>query len=61
MTLFKHVDQLKWNDPRVRWDGHSTEEKYQRLELLVSDMETAFGMLGWRPPAGGWKRRVPIW
>ena len=29
--LFSHVEQAGPNDPRAIWDGHSTEQKYERI------------------------------
>lgn len=35
LPLFLHVPRVAPSDPRARWDGHSTPEKYQRLAALV--------------------------
>lgn len=37
LDLFGHVPQVAPDDPRARWDGHTTEEKYQRLAELARD------------------------
>lgn len=34
LDLFGHVEQVPADDPRAQWDGHTTEEKYQRLAAL---------------------------
>lgn len=31
MHLFNHVPWVAIDDPRAQWDGHTTEEKYERL------------------------------
>lgn len=36
LDLFGHVPQVAPDDPRARWDGHTTEEKYRRLAALAS-------------------------
>lgn len=36
LDLFGHVPQVAPDDPRARWDGHTTEEKYERLAALAS-------------------------
>lgn len=36
LDLFGHVPQDAPDDPRARWDGHSTEEKYERLAALAA-------------------------
>jgi len=38
--LFGHVDRtsyVDWGSHSWRWDGHSTEEKYERLKALTID------------------------
>jgi hypothetical protein len=35
VDLFGHVEQVAADDPRARWDGHSTVEKYRRLAKLA--------------------------
>ncbi|MEU8723548.1 hypothetical protein [Streptomyces antimycoticus] len=30
--LFAHVEQVEPTDPRAQWDGHSTAEKYERIQ-----------------------------
>jgi hypothetical protein len=32
--LFAHVEQVAADDPRAQWDGHTTDEKYQRIRAL---------------------------
>lgn len=29
--LFAHVEHVPVDDPRARWDGHTTEQKYERI------------------------------
>lgn len=36
LPLFAHVDKVLPSDPRTAWDGHSAEEKYERLRRLVA-------------------------
>lgn len=33
--LFTHVEHVPVDDPRARWDGHTTEEKYERIAELA--------------------------
>lgn len=33
--LFQHVEHVDRDDPRAQWDGHTTEEKYQRIRTLA--------------------------
>jgi nitrogen fixation protein len=33
--LFKHVEHVDFDDPRAAWDGHGTEQKYQRIRQHV--------------------------
>lgn len=33
--LFTHVQRVPVEHPRARWDGHTTEEKYQRIGALT--------------------------
>lgn len=35
--LFDHVPLVDTDDPRARWDGHTTEEKYQRIAELTAN------------------------
>jgi hypothetical protein len=35
--LFGHVDITDSADPEAQWDGHSTEEKYERIRQLTND------------------------
>lgn len=32
--LLAHVERIEPDDPRARWDGHTTEEKYDRIRAL---------------------------
>ncbi|MEU0991099.1 hypothetical protein [Streptomyces sp. NPDC005953] len=32
--LFAHLDHVPADDPRAQWDGHTTEEKYERIDSL---------------------------
>lgn len=34
--LFRHVEQVAADDPRAQWDGHTTAEKYQRIQALTA-------------------------
>ena len=34
LKLFGHVPHVEWSDPRAAWDGHTTEQKYERLAQL---------------------------
>jgi hypothetical protein len=36
--LFNHVPRADANDPRVRWDGHTTEEKYERIAAHTAEL-----------------------
>lgn len=33
--LFEHAQRVQPDDPRAWWDGHTTEEKYQRIRTMV--------------------------
>ncbi|ADI05636.1 hypothetical protein SBI_02515 [Streptomyces bingchenggensis BCW-1] len=33
--LFAHVEHVSTSDPRAQWDGHSTEQKYERMQQHV--------------------------
>lgn len=33
--LFVHVPLVPADDPRAAWDGHTTEQKYERLRILT--------------------------
>ncbi|WP_199808816.1 MULTISPECIES: hypothetical protein [Streptomyces] len=35
VPLFQHVELVETADPRARWDGHGTEQKYQRIRQHV--------------------------
>lgn len=43
LWLFAHVPVKREDMPR--WDGHSTEEKYQRLRDLVRDLANEKGLV----------------
>ncbi|MFC9847766.1 hypothetical protein ACFWFF_01450 [Streptomyces sp. NPDC060223] len=34
LELLTHVERVDVADPRAQWDGHTTEEKYQRIRTL---------------------------
>lgn len=34
--LFTHVERVEPDDPRARWDGHTTAEKYDRIRALAT-------------------------
>lgn len=34
MDLLKHVGRVDFADPRAQWDGHTTDEKYQRIRTM---------------------------
>lgn len=36
LDLFDHVPRVGSGDPRVRWDGHSTAEKYRWLHNVAA-------------------------
>ena len=38
--LFEHLDHVGADDPRAQWDGHTTEEKYQHIDLLARALGT---------------------
>jgi hypothetical protein len=33
--LFTHVEQVSTDDQRAQWDGHTTEQKYERIRTAV--------------------------
>lgn len=35
LDLFDHVERVDPADPFARWDGHTTDEKYERLAALT--------------------------
>lgn len=39
--LFPHVPSVMPDDPRAQWDQHTTDEKYQRIEQLISQRDGA--------------------
>jgi hypothetical protein len=40
LDLFDHVLFAELDDPAVQWDGHTTEEKYERLQILTAALQT---------------------
>ncbi|MEW2351465.1 hypothetical protein AB0904_27830 [Streptomyces sp. NPDC006684] len=36
--LFAHVEHVPAIDPRAQWDGHTTEEKYQRIAAHTAEL-----------------------
>ncbi|WP_433893049.1 hypothetical protein [Streptomyces sp. CA-111067] len=34
--LLTHVERVEPDDPRAQWDGHTTDEKYGRIQVLTS-------------------------
>ncbi|MCP9205531.1 hypothetical protein [Streptomyces cucumeris] len=38
--LFAHVERVTADDPRAQWDGHSTTEKYDRIQQHVQRLTT---------------------
>lgn len=36
LVLFNHVPRVDPDDPRVRWDGHTTAEKYLWLQMIAN-------------------------
>ncbi|GAA2639819.1 hypothetical protein [Streptomyces axinellae] len=36
VELFDHVEHVDADDPRARWDGHTTAEKYERIRSLLT-------------------------
>lgn len=41
--LLGHVEQVPVDDERAQWDGHTTEEKYQRIASLTADLAQRCG------------------
>lgn len=35
--LFNHVERVDFADPRAAWDGHTTDEKYERIRTLTAE------------------------
>ncbi|CAM5682654.1 hypothetical protein SRIMM317S_03372 [Streptomyces rimosus subsp. rimosus] len=40
-SLFTHVEHVPADDPRAQWDGHTTDEKYQRIRGAIETHLTA--------------------
>lgn len=36
LDLFPHVERVTADDPRAQWDGHTTDEKYQRIAHITA-------------------------
>ncbi|MEU0332192.1 hypothetical protein [Streptomyces sp. NPDC006193] len=49
--LFRHVTAVSPGDPRARWDGHDTEQKYKRLRSHVRLLALA-NLVGDSPSTG---------
>ena len=45
VSLFRHVELVEPSDPRARWDGHGTEQKYQRIRQHVRLLALADGSM----------------
>src|SRR5690606_39189045 len=45
LDLFPHVPVVAPDHPRARWDGHTTPEKYRRLDAL-NTLGDKYGPLG---------------
>ncbi|MFI1701986.1 hypothetical protein ACH419_39400 [Streptomyces bobili] len=41
--LFQHVERVAALDVRALWDGHTTEEKYERIAAWTSDLAQQCG------------------
>lgn len=41
--LLSHVQRVEPDDPRAKWDGHTTEQKYQRIAALTADLAQRCG------------------
>lgn len=41
--LLADVEQVGPDDPRAKWDGHSTPEKYRRIAELVAELHSTCG------------------
>jgi hypothetical protein len=42
--LFAHVERVEADDPQAQWDGHTTEEKYERIRQLAAARTGGPGM-----------------
>jgi len=41
--LFTHVERVDVEDPRAQWDGHTTEEKYERIAAWTAELAERCG------------------
>jgi hypothetical protein len=41
--LFALISHVRADDPRAQWDGHTTEEKYQRIRELIGQLWSRCG------------------
>ncbi|GAQ52095.1 hypothetical protein [Streptomyces acidiscabies] len=41
--LFAHVERVGSDDPRAQWDGHTTEQKYQRIAEWTAELAQRCG------------------
>jgi hypothetical protein len=41
--LYAHVQQVTAEDPRARWDGHTTEQKYDAIRQMCEDAASRCG------------------
>ena len=41
--LFAHVPSVPFADPRATWDGHTTDEKYERIRALTAELAQRCG------------------
>ncbi|MFC7880457.1 hypothetical protein ACFUVV_01015 [Streptomyces sp. NPDC057376] len=41
--LFAHVERVDVEDPRAQWDGHTTEEKYERIAAWTAELAERCG------------------
>lgn len=48
VELFAHVEHVPADDPRAQWDGHTTDEKYERIRGLVARYDS---------PGEQWQRK----
>ncbi|WP_106435674.1 hypothetical protein [Streptomyces sp. TOR3209] len=41
--LFAHVERVDVEDPRAQWDGHTTEQKYERIAAWTAELAERCG------------------
>ncbi|MEV7793384.1 hypothetical protein AB0O68_15535 [Streptomyces sp. NPDC087512] len=41
--LFAHVERVDVEDPRAQWDGHSTEQQYERIAAWTAELAEQCG------------------